>query len=147
MNSTKDPDADDKVHISGEELDALMEKILNRLKRYTRAFNPRRIPDAQTTSIVHDAWMKMRKRGVHLNRHDANELFGVATLAVRQALADAARYWLTLTHGAKPDENGRPKILRHEEFTAAIKEANGPSNMDPESTLALNDALSELTGC
>ncbi len=121
---------DERIYLSAEQIDALMEKIYNRLRAFAEALlRGRGIPVVQATVLVDDAWMKLRRNGVRVTPETAVDFFAFAAAAVRQALTDAARHW-----------NGSAK---RGEFVT-LMESFGSPQTSPEVIISVHNLLDKL---
>lgn len=118
-------------------LEALLPRVYDQLRDIARArLRAERIDHTlDTSALVHEAYLRLTE-GVAPDWQDRNHFFAVASTAMRRVLIDHAKSRQALKRGGAP--------VRVDLDLSRLVDAAVSAESDPESLLALDDALAKL---
>jgi len=118
-------------------LEALLPRVYNQLRDIARArLRAERVDHTlDTSALVHEAYLRLTE-GATADWQDRNHFFAVASTAMRRVLIDHAKNRQAQKRGGAP--------VRVDLDLSQLVDAATTADSDPESLLALDDALARL---
>ncbi len=118
-------------------LEDLLPRVYNQLRDIARArLRAERVDHTlDTSALVHEAYLRLTE-GATTDWQDRNHFFAVASTAMRRVLIDHAKHRQAQKRGGAP--------VRVDMDLSQLADAAASADSDPESLLALDDALARL---
>jgi RNA polymerase sigma factor (TIGR02999 family) len=118
-------------------LEALLPRVYNQLRdiAHARLRTERVDHTLDTSALVHEAYLRLTD-GATADWKDRNHFFAVASTAMRRVLIDHAKNRQAQKRGGAP--------VRVDLDLSQLADAAATADSDPESLLALDDALAKL---
>jgi RNA polymerase sigma factor (TIGR02999 family) len=124
-----------KTNIDQEAWEAILPIVYNQLKIMARnvKFNHKKNQNLNTTSLVHEAYIKMKNKN-HLNVDGTKHFYHIAAQAMRQILVNAAKDKLCLKRNAKQmtldmnnisNDSEADFMVKLDEIIESIEESHG----------------------